>query len=88
MKNFFYSIKDVDAGEFGPLFAGKNDLVAGRAFRQFVQPIPEEELDSYELWCICEFDTESGQLSLPFEPYKVTVELKKKEVPVQGFDNK
>lgn len=76
MKQFFYSIKDVDAGEFGPIFAGKNDLVASRAYRKFLEPIAESERDSFELYCICEFDSESGQMSLPFDPYKVEVVVK------------
>lgn len=71
MKVFYYSIKDEDAKEFGPMFQAKNDALAVRATKQVLKDVPEDVKPSYHLFCLFEFDTEIGQLSFPFDQYEV-----------------
>lgn len=76
MKQFYYSIVDKDAKEYGPMFPAKNDLIAIRQYKNTMKGVPEDVQDSYKLMCLFEFDTEIGQLGFPFEQYEVQIEKK------------
>lgn len=58
-----YTIKDVVAEEFGPLYQARNDGVAIRGYRDLMArpmgtalPDPRE----YRLYCVAEFDNSTG----------------------------
>lgn len=53
-----YSIYDKDANEFGPLFNAKNALIASRYVEQMIKDV--EDVDPYAIYCMGEYDTESG----------------------------
>ena len=61
-----YSIKDVKAQEFGPLFQAKNDDVAKRSFTQYMTGERVLYIDDYELYCIADFDVETGEVEPDF----------------------
>lgn len=61
MKMRVYSIYDIKAEEYGPLFLAKNDDVAGRMIKnQFKDLLYPQD---YDLYCVGLFDVESGYLN-------------------------
>lgn len=54
-----YSVKDIVADEFGPVFEAKNHAVANRAYRRLLLDNVANASD-YELHCIADFDSEKG----------------------------
>ena len=65
-----YSVKDVVAEEFGPVFMAVNDGVALRSFGKLIQEVPEPQ--EYELYSVGVFKPDSGRIiTLGDEPRKV-----------------
>ena len=60
-----YSIYDKDAGEYGPLFNAKNDIVASRLVEELIKDV--KHADSYALYCMGQYDTEEGIVSSSVE---------------------
>lgn len=62
MKQNLYSIFDVIAEEYGPIFHAKNDAVANRNYLRMLtgENISEEE---YKIVRLGDFDTESGYIN-------------------------
>lgn len=64
MRTRVYSIKDIVAVEFGPMFWAKNNSVAMRNFKNFIndQYSKNENFirDDFELYCIGVFNNETG----------------------------
>lgn len=58
-----YSLKDVVADEYGPVFEAKNDDVAIRVCKQIPQKSPDIVLSDFELYRIGDFDHEKGYFS-------------------------
>lgn len=58
-----YSVKDIVADEFGPVFEAKNHAVANRAYRKLLLDNVANASD-YELHCIGDFDSEKGVIIL------------------------
>lgn len=58
-----YSIKDKVAKEYGPAFSAKNDQVASRAFMLEIPTQFKANLEDFELWCIGEYDVETGYVN-------------------------
>lgn len=54
---YYYSIFDVVADEYGPLFGSKNDEVAKRQFKNLVAAERIADPKDYELWYVGTFDT-------------------------------
>lgn len=54
-----YSVKDIVADEFGPVFEAKNHAVANRAYRKLLLDNVANPSD-YELHFIADFDSEKG----------------------------
>lgn len=65
-----YSIKDVVAEEFGPVFQAKNDQVAVRMVNNTFRSTPPGDPESFDLYAIGEFDPEKGVL-LPCDPLRL-----------------
>lgn len=63
MKVSYYSVEDVKAEQFGPLFPAKNDEVAKRMFKQLLRDVDPEYLCDYLLFRIVEFFDEDGSIS-------------------------
>lgn len=57
-----YSIKDIIAEEFGPVFQAKNDQVAVRQVNNTFRATPPGDPESFQLYRIGEFDPETGIL--------------------------
>lgn len=57
-----YSIMDIVAKEFGPIFQAKNDNVASRSFKKTVENgvVNPDEL---RIYCLADFDTEAGMIT-------------------------
>lgn len=66
-----YSIKDVVAQEFGPVFQAKNDGVAIRQVNNTFKTMPPGDADAFHLFKIGEFDTETGLLMRLDAPEKI-----------------
>lgn len=58
-----YSVKDIVADEFGPVFEAKNHAVANRAYRKLLLDNVANASD-YELHCIGDFDSEKGVITV------------------------
>lgn len=60
MKIYVYSIYDIKAEEYGPLFLAKNNDVAIRMIKNTIKDFiyPQD----YDLYCVGNFDSESGEL--------------------------
>ncbi len=58
-----YSVYDLVAGEFGPLFQAKNDEVAKRSFGMIMRTIDPSARDGYSLFLIGEFDIENAEFT-------------------------
>lgn len=56
-----YSVYDLVAGEFGPLFQAKNNEVAKRSFGMIMQSVDPSARDGYSLFLVGEFDVENGE---------------------------
>lgn len=65
MKTSLYSVKDVLAGVFGPVFQTRNDNIAYRSYKDFID---KNSLDyhEYELYHICFWDDETGKVTDEF----------------------
>jgi hypothetical protein len=57
-----YTIFDITAQEFGPLFECVNDSVARRQFDHFLKKMDEADRDDFALCRVGEFDRVSGIL--------------------------
>lgn len=55
-----YTIRDIVAGEFGPVYESKNDEVAVRQYQMVINKT--EFKDDYTLYYIGDFDKETGIL--------------------------
>lgn len=70
MKQNIYSIKDTLVG-FGVPFTMLNDAVAIRGFEGMAKAQTPNNVNTYpenkELWCLGEFDTDTGKIN-PIEP--------------------
>lgn len=55
-----YSIFDIDANEFGPLFCAKNSKIAYRYVYEMSRSINTANLGSFALYKMGEFDVEKG----------------------------
>lgn len=55
-----YSVYDLVAGEFGPLFQAKNNEVAKRSFGMIMQTVDPSARDGYSLFLVGDFDVENG----------------------------
>lgn len=65
-----YSVKDVVAEEFGPVFMAVNDGVALRSFGKLIQDVPEPQ--EYELYSVGVFKPDSGRvITLGEDPRKI-----------------
>ena len=65
-----YSVKDVVAEEFGPVFMAVNDGVALRSFGKLLKDVPEPQ--EYELYSVGVFKPDSGRIiTLGDEPRKI-----------------
>ena len=60
MKVRYYSVEDVKAEQFGPLFPAKNDEIAKRMFKQLIKSVESEYWQDYFLHFILEFDDSNG----------------------------
>lgn len=69
-----YSIKDVVADEFGPIYEAVNDGVAIRNFSKILQEVTYPE--DFELYKVGEFDVKTGEIM----PCMYNVEKPKLEV--------
>lgn len=69
----YYSIKDVLAEEFGPLFVAKNDAVASRMYKN-VALQERVNPNDYELWCVLLLDTDNG-IVMENMPCEVQIDL-------------
>lgn len=60
MKVSFYSVRDVEAQEYGPVFQAKNDAVANRNFLTILKgtAVPS----AFRLHRLGVFDTETGEM--------------------------
>lgn len=64
-----YTIKDVAANQFGPVFEAANDRVATRNFRELCKD--SDYFLDFSLYCIAECDHETGEVrtfGAPDEP--------------------
>lgn len=61
MKLNVYSIFDIKAEEYGPLFVAKNNEVAFRLCRNQFKDVPCPQ--DYELSCVGDFDNETGEMN-------------------------
>lgn len=59
MKQLYYGVKDIVAGEFGELVWAKNDGVASRFFAQVTSNVKVNQ-NEFELWQLGTFDNETG----------------------------
>lgn len=59
-----YSIYDLKANEFGPVFDAKNDAVACRMCRNEFGKAPKEVLADYVLYQVAEFSRDTGDVSV------------------------
>ena len=64
-----YSVKDVVAEEFGPVFMAVNDGVALRSFSKLIQDVPEPQ--EYELYSVGVFKPDSGRIKTLGEPRNI-----------------
>lgn len=55
-----YSVYDLVAGEFGPIFQAKNNEVAKRSFGMIMQTVDPSARDGYSLFIVGEFDVETA----------------------------
>lgn len=55
-----YSVYDLVAGEFGPIFQAKNDEVAKRSFGMIMHTVDPSARSGYSLFVVGEFDVETG----------------------------
>lgn len=79
MKLCLYSIYDSKAGVFGEPFTAVNDDVAVRRFNYLAASSPMVAAD-LELWRVCLFDSESGQVLAEAKPkFICAYEVKKDE---------
>lgn len=69
----YYSIKDVLAEEFGPLFVAKNDAVAARMYKN-VALQERVNPNDYELWLVLVLDTDNG-IVVENMPCEVNIEI-------------
>lgn len=66
----FYSFYDKIAQEYGPPFMAKNAEVAIRHFKKVVTANPFTASD-LELYCVAEFDVNTGEVVTPKSPVLV-----------------
>lgn len=62
MKKYLYSIKDIVAEEFGPIFTANNDDVAKRSF-SFVLATASISQEELSLFRLASFDETSGDVA-------------------------
>lgn len=60
MIQVLYSIFDIDANEFGPIFSAKNSKIAYRYVNEMSRGIGSSNLVSFALYKMGEFDIEKG----------------------------
>jgi hypothetical protein len=58
---YLYTVRDLLAKEYGPIFQAKNDDVAGRSFRDLIAK-NNVRWEEYELYCVGMYDMESGKI--------------------------
>lgn len=66
-----YSIYDIKAQKYGPLFEATNDEVAARQFVQVLQKIQPIFRTEYKLYKIGSFDFVSGSLDQNEKPFEI-----------------
>lgn len=66
-----YSVYDVKAQRYGPLFEAGNDEVAGRQFVHLMQSIQPIFRPEYQLFCVGFFDFVTGELSQNQPPKQI-----------------
>lgn len=57
-----YTVLDKIADESGPIFCAKNDAVANRSFNSMLKDIAPNDRDSYVLYTMGTFDTDTMEL--------------------------
>lgn len=70
-----YSVFDILAKEYGPVFQAKNDAVASRNFKNFFIDNAVSNPEEYQLWQLGEYDVDEGVIT----PVKAIVALDTKE---------
>ncbi|QCS36338.1 nonstructural protein [Capybara microvirus Cap3_SP_188] len=73
---FLYSIYDKVASEFSYPIVLKNDCVAIRWFENSVSQLPAQNYFDYELYCLSDWSSEDGILSLCKRKIDVPMEEK------------
>ncbi|WNK14103.1 MAG: nonstructural protein [Microvirus sp.] len=69
--NSLYSVYDVKAQRYGPMFESQNDAVAGRQFAQVLTGITEQFRSEYKLMKLGTIDFITGELCQLEKPYEV-----------------
>lgn len=67
MKVNYYSVEDVKAQQFGPLFPARNAEVAKRMFKTLLREVEPEYYGDYWLHPVIEFDDSDASLSSTFD---------------------
>ena len=81
-----YTVKDVAANQFGPVFEATNDAVAKRNFRELCKDT-DYYLD-FSLYCIAECDHDTGEVrtfGMPDEPIYTGFQMHK-DIFNEGVD--
>lgn len=68
-----YSVYDIKAQRYGPLFEAQNDEVASRQFVNLIQGIQAIFRPEYQLFCVGFFDFITGELSQNQPPKQIVV---------------
>lgn len=76
-----YSVYDMMATKYGPIFEALNDEVASRQFCLLLDKVDKRFRKDYMLYCIGAFDIQNGQLEAFERPepinYEYTPEVEK-----------
>lgn len=75
MKNRMYVVYDRVAEEGGPVFVAVNDGVARRQYRALLQQVSPVDIDSYKLYLVGEYDTDSMEVQSIYPPLEVVMQI-------------
>lgn len=67
MKVQYFSVEDVKAQQFGPLFPARNVDVAKRMFKTLLREVDPDYYGDYWLHPVVEFDDSDGSIDSVFE---------------------
>lgn len=80
-----YSVNDIVAGEFGPLWQAKNDQIAIRQYHTILKDVKDFRED-YQLMRMGTYDTEHG--TIDYCPVEINLEVQLSDMRTETFEER